>query len=491
MKIFLGVMALLCALVSQAQGDADLFRYSKTDIQGGARFEAMGGSFGALGADLSSSQINPAGFGRFSSTQATSALGYTNVNNSLLFNGQTTKTTQNLFKLNTLGFVYVMDESAKQEGYLYSQFGFGYNKLQNYTNSIKYEGEQFESLLDGFSANAFGVNEGDLFYLQPFSSFLAYWTHAIDPENGTFPQSYVANLHNNGNQYHIRQVDTKGGMNEYYFSFSTNYMNKLYFGANLGIRTIRYDEAINHYEEVTDTTGNDMRSFNYNYHLNTKGSGFNLKFGAIYLPQDNFRLGLAFHTATYYNLTDKTDADMVTVFANETIGVPDTLKPYGDYNYRLRTPPKVVGSVAYIFGTRGCVNLDVEYINYKWANLRSTKDIENYQTYDFTNENATAKQLLKSAINVRLGGELVLNSVLFIRGGVRVSGNAYHAVFGVENGIDKSYSGGFGYKSGRLTLDLSYRYSSYSRNYNAFYASSAEHNLVSQGVVLSANYVIN
>jgi|TARA_R110000737_G_scaffold161270_2_gene189160 long-subunit fatty acid transport protein len=490
MNKLLSAFALVLSNFVFGQGDADLFRYSKTDIQGGARFEAMGGAFGALGADLSSSQINPAGFGRFSNSQITSALGYTNISNSLLYKGITTKTTDNLFKLNTLGFVFVVDESAKQEGFLYSQFGFGYNKLQNYTNSIRYEGSQFESLLDGFAANANGISEGDLFYRQPFSSFLAYWTYAINP---TTPgaSSYEANLSNTGNQYHKRQVDTKGGMNEYYFSYSTNYLNTLYFGGNIGIRTIRYDESVQHQEQTLDTLGTDMRSFNYDYHLNTRGSGFNLKLGAIYLPQDNIRLGLAFHSATYYTLTDKTDADMVTVLANETNTVPDSLKPFGDYNYRLRTPPKIVGSVAYIFGTHGCISVDVEYVNYRWANLRSTKDVENYQTYDFTNENATAKALLKHALNVRLGGELVLNSIFFVRGGMRFSGNAYNSVIGVETGIDKSYSAGLGYKRGNLAMDISYRYSSVSRKYTAFFNSSAQHDLIGQGLVLSANYVIN
>ena len=50
---------------SFAQNDADLFRFSKHYHGGSARFEAMGGAFGALGADISSAQVNPAGMGRF------------------------------------------------------------------------------------------------------------------------------------------------------------------------------------------------------------------------------------------------------------------------------------------------------------------------------------------------------------------------------------------------------------------------------------------
>lgn len=475
---------------SFCQGDADLFRYSKSTIQGGARFEAMGGSFGALGADLSSSQINPAGFGRYSNSHFSAALSVTKKENSILFQGNTKEQQGNMVKLNTLGFVFVIDESLKQKGYLYSQFAFGYNKLENFKNSFSYEGQQYESLLDDFSVKANGISEEELFNQRPFSSFLAYYTYAINPSSSN-PLIYSPDLSATGEQYHKREVVISGGMNEYFVSYSKNYLNTFYFGGNIGVRTINYDESIQHHEDVLDTIGTNLRSFDYKYHLNTKGNGLNLKLGAIFLPHDNLRIGLAFHTATYFNLTDKTDADMTSVFFNQTIGVNDSLKPIGDYNYRLRTPPKFIGSIAYIFGTKGCVNIDIEYINYKMANLRSTKDLENYASYSFTTENADAKKVLKSALNFRVGGELVLNSIFFIRAGMRISGNAYQSSIKVEKSTDKSYSGGLGYKQGKFVVDLSYRISSSSRYYTAFYKSFAEHELTTHGFVLSANYTFN
>ncbi|MFA7272980.1 MAG: hypothetical protein WC044_03880 [Crocinitomicaceae bacterium] len=490
MRFLLGAILLLFSFYAISQGDADLFRYSKIDIQGGARFEAMGGAFGALGSDLSSSQINPAGFGRYSTNQFGFSLSNSRLNNSLIFQGNKSILSDNLFKMNTLGVVLVIDESTKQKGYVYSQFGFGYNKLQNFTNSISYQGEQFESLLDDFAAKANGTNSADLFYTHPFTSSLAWETYTINPDP-TKENYYVPELNNSGNQYHKRSLDTKGGINEYYLSYSTNYMNALYIGGNIGIRTLKYDEQLKHHEDVMDTAGNTLRSFDYSYNLNTKGTGYNLKLGVLYLPQDNFRIGLAFHSATYYNLTDNTDANMVAVFQDQVRTINDSLRPIGKYNYRLRSAPKVVASVAYVFGTKGCLDMDVEYVNYRWANLRSTKDINNYQPYDFTTENDIAKQLLKSALNVRIGGEYVINSLFFIRGGMRYSGRAYNKVFGVELGIDKSYSCGIGYKFGKMNLDVSYRVSNYSRNYVAFYGSTAQHDLKVQSITLSANFLIN
>ena len=60
-KIFPIVVFCLFARISQSQNDLDVMRYTQTGINGDARFMAMGGSFGALGANLSCANFNPAG----------------------------------------------------------------------------------------------------------------------------------------------------------------------------------------------------------------------------------------------------------------------------------------------------------------------------------------------------------------------------------------------------------------------------------------------
>jgi hypothetical protein len=81
--------------------------------------------------------------------------------------------------------------------------------------------------------------------------------------------------------------------------------------------------------------------------------------------------------------------------------------------------------------------------------------------------------------------------LFFIRGGLRYTGRAYHKVLGVELGIDKSYSCGIGYKFGKMNVDVGYRLSNYSRNYFAFYGSTAQHDLKVQSITLSANFLMN
>ena len=56
-------LALLATGSLFAQDDADLLRYSMLNPIGTARYNAMGGAFGALGANFTTLSTNPAGIG--------------------------------------------------------------------------------------------------------------------------------------------------------------------------------------------------------------------------------------------------------------------------------------------------------------------------------------------------------------------------------------------------------------------------------------------
>lgn len=480
------VLFFLLPLPIYSQGDADLYRFSKTRLYGGARFEAMGGSFGSLGADLAASQINPAGFGRYSRSQVLGSMGYSFLENSTTFKNQLSGTQNNLFNMNNAGVLLVNDDSKSQSGFLYTQVGLGYNRVQNFRSNVHYEGQQYESLLEDFADKGKGYTPDELFYFLPFSTSMAYETYTINPDGNN---GYYADL-SPGDMYHQRDIKTRGGTNEFYLSLSSNYMNKLYLGANLGLRTTRYSEETNHNERLLDTSGTQLRSFDYTYNLRTEGSGGNIKIGVIYLPIDQLRLGFAIHSPTFYEMTDKYSANMVAYFEDTTRTLPESYKPSGEYKYRLRTPSKMIGSIAYILGTKGCINADIEYINYKWAHLRSTED-ENYAKYDFVQENKFARSVLTSGLNARIGMELVFNAVFFVRGGIGIQTQAYNKKANVENGNDTSVSFGIGYKWGSFALDASFRRDWYSRNYVAFYNSTARIDSQVTGITLSLTYLLN
>ena len=68
----------------RAQEIRDALRYAQDNINGTARFRAMSGAFGALGGDLSSINVNPAGSAIFANNQ----VGITLSNNTITNNSK-------------------------------------------------------------------------------------------------------------------------------------------------------------------------------------------------------------------------------------------------------------------------------------------------------------------------------------------------------------------------------------------------------------------
>ena len=480
-RVYSLVIFIIQANALFSQNENDLFRFSKTTYGGSARFEAMGGAFGALGADLSSAQINPAGFGRFSSSQFnTSFYGGANSTNTL-FNANENNTTIGQAGISNFGCVINEDISRRSKGYLYRQIGFNYNEIQNFKNNIYYEGGQFSSLLDQFSSQAQGYYPEELNTYFPFSTDLAVQTGAV--QYNSLTNSYYSLL-NSGDVYHRRTIEQNGKIREFNINFSANYLNRLYIGGNVGLRYFKYTENFNHEEVLLDTFNTDLRSFQYTNELYTKGRGVNLKVGLIYLPIESVRFGIALHSPTFSELTDDWTANMSSTFAYGTNTVPQNQLPIGNYKYRIRNPYRIIGSLAFIIRSRLSVSADIEYLNYKQAHFKSTKDF-NYSYYDFEYENLIAKQVFKPAINIRIGAECLLTPNLYFRAGYAYYGNAFITNENAETGAEMFYSTGFGVKVNRFSLDMSYRLRTLGRNYYAFSESLTSMKLFNSRIVVS------
>lgn len=462
------------------QNVIDLVRYSNLQLQGSARFESMAGSFGALGADISSSLINPAGYGRYSSSQFAIGFNFNNIRNTSDFQGQSTLSKKNVFRPSNLGIVFANDVSHKNKGFLYNQFGFSYNRVDNLTNSIEYNGRLQNSLLDVFAGDGYDLDPS---FLPPFTSQLAWNTQAIYQK---IDGNYSPRLVSTDTMNHNRIITTKGGVSEYTFSYSTNYLNRLYFGINWGLRTARYTEDYTHRESQYGGPVTSIDSFEYVYHLETRGNGNNFKIGVIYLPVPALRVGLSLHTPTYYNLKDAWSADMSTVRNDTIYQIVSGTAPTGDYKYKLRSPAKVIGSLAYVFGTRGSINVDVEYINYAGAKLKSTNDpVYEPEPNNYRYQNEEAKALLKPVFNIRAGGELVFQSQYFVRAGFAYYPQPYESNVseGTKAGTTISFGGGI--KLGSNSIDVAYKIQSKNFNYYAFNASKTSISSNLNGFILS------
>ena len=444
----------------------------------------MAGSFGALGADISCAVFNPAGLGRFSRSFAEiTGIVSRNVNNST-FNGQETQRIAGKGGISSLGMVITSDISERGYGMLYQQLGFGLNRIESFHNVFHYEGQQYASLLDGFTSQAEGIDPGSLNDYFPFSSNLAYQTSVI---NYYAPTQTYSSLLNSGDVIHNRTVESNGGQNELFVSYSFNYLNKLYLGASVGFRHHKYQEKMKHSEALTDTNGTPLRSFNYHYDLFTSGWGTNLKFGAIYLFNESFRAGLSLHSPTFGELTDSWSASMSSQFEDSTKVLASNLVPSGNYKYRIRNPIRLIGSVAWVAGTRGCLNLDVELIDYRIAHVKTTKD-RSYLPYNYEIENDYARSIFRPALNLRLGGEYILASTIYLRGGLAYYGKAFDEAVLIENFGDVMITNGAGLRTKKFYIDIALKLRFTEKNYYAFVQSITNVKTISGSICLTTGF---
>ncbi len=455
-----------------AQNENDVLRYSTTDIFGSARFEAMAGSFGALGADFSAIQINPASMGRFSSSQATVSFNSSFLQNDAVFNNTQTSSRDNKFALSALGVVLTRDVSQTNKGKRYSQLTLGYTRLKNFANYRKYEGDEYHSLLDVFANAGAGIPEADIFNARPFTTGLAYDVFALDYDPGSM--LYIPRLTTTGDMHHVREITTTGGIGEYHIGYSENFRNKLYYGASVGIRRIKYEEYIDHTETLQDTVGVSLRSFNYTHNLKTKGTGVNIKLGVIYLPTEQFRMGLSFESPTLFAMEDEWSADMSAMHDTGENAVLEENIPHGKFNYRLKTPMKLRASFAYVFGMRGAINVDLEMARLPGGKLKPATNYNSgagfaeNNSYLFDTENDQVDQQFRTVLNTRVGVEYMIFKGLFLRGGFALLPQPYEKDMGRVETPNTTYAAGIGWEYKFLQIDLSYRLVYSTNDYYAF-----------------------
>ena len=112
MKKYISLFAItLCFSAMQAQEVSDAYRYAQDNLNGTARFRAMGGAFGALGGDLSAINVNPAGSVVFANNQISVTASNFNTTNKSNYFGKETSEINNSLDLNQAGAVFVFENT--------------------------------------------------------------------------------------------------------------------------------------------------------------------------------------------------------------------------------------------------------------------------------------------------------------------------------------------------------------------------------------------
>lgn len=474
--LILAIFFSMAFFTSVGQSDMDAFRFSQTEWQGTARFMGAGGAFGAIGAEFSALNINPAAIGVYKKSEITfTPLVVSIMNSTAQYNGSSSPYLSTNYNLNNAGIVITIPLEDKTK-WNAVQMGFGYNRIKDYNNTFRIEGtSKNSSIADQLINMANGTSIDNL----QGDAELAFMTWFIDSLSGGGNQYYS---HFSGqNVKQKKYTHTSGAIDEMIFTFGGNYNDQLYIGMTVGVPFINYREQSTYSEIDEEGFDNLIDEFRMEDALSVKGIGVNLKLGLIYQPVDFFRLGLAFHTPTYYgNMKDHFTRSMISYFDDG--GDSDVYEYSNTFNYKLNTPLRAIGSVAFLIQKRAFISADYEFTNYALANMFAND-------YSFVTENEEIRNKYGVSHTIRVGTEIYLTENFLVRLGYNFMSNPY------KNEINHSpahlAAAGVGLRFNSFFVDLAYNIKFSQENYwmyDAAFVTASENNYTTHKVAATVGF---
>ena len=458
----------------------DMLRSSQNDYSlTTGRVAAMGGAFTALGGDMATIGINPAGLGmyRTSAWGFSPALTFSDTKSGFMANSNNTTR----FGFSNIGTVLRLVENSS--GLISFNIGISYNKSDdfNFSGSVSMPGTVGNSLLQIFQLQLNGLyNYMDYGKWDPLNSnvlndspfyssdiYIDEWGAVLGYQSGLFSQQgngyYALNgLADNGNMTSTLSYDSCGSAGEYNVAGGFNINNILYLGFDFGFKDIYQKMSLRYSEDYASDNG--LRGMAYNQYSVLQGSAFNFKIGAILRPIEQLTIGIAYHTPSYTNLRKEYYSNM-NVDSSLSEGSKSNNSLLTGYDYSFNTPSRLMAGIAYTIGNRFAISFDYEKV---WYNkMRYTS--ETYEVQESFRQ-AIANDY-RAADNFKVGIEFKPLQMLALRAGYAYYGSPIKETDSqgnklVFNGITTTssnhISAGIGIWLGRATtLDIAYVYSRY------------------------------
>ena len=567
-KFIISAAFAIAAIAAYGQTVNDAINMSRENLYGTARSASMGNAMTAVGGDVGAMSVNPAGSAVVSSNVFTLTPGFSISSTSSSFSpaaysvlggdskygaegmdfGVGNRETASKMTLPNVGTI-IRYETGRS-GLKAVTFGFAFNQTYSYTGrsaafgvnpytsiggafaaQATYNADGFGSSLDpgvDFSKNPYdNPFSGNKYYswnvLSAYESFMAgyagedsdgryqYIAAACDGPSGTSPTDCP--LKGDLDQY--SKIVTGGAKRDLLVNLGWNWEDSFYFGLTMGIPICSYSYSEFFREAPVDPEqfptvdyfagflGN-LTNQNYRYDYNSNFAGIYGKFGIIWLPGANLRLGATIKTPTVLSVDESWYLNSQTVFENNPSEIPAVHNghpvEWGSYEYMLRTPWSFSLGAAYTFGPYGLLSVDYELTDYSVMKYSSRDSDNDYYYGDAFKEVNTLMNLFCGVSHtLKVGGELRLNPMFSLRAGFNMQTSpmryyrnehgeiidAYAYDYYDRSAIlrDKkaikapvySYSVGIGYSSpGSFFVDALARLNTYPTSYMAPYASYNE-----------------
>lgn len=354
-KKYLLAATAMMTVTLQAQNHVNLDTYigaqlATEDLNGTSRYVGMGGAMDALGADVSTMSTNPAGIGLFRSNQVSASFGLVSQEGGKSFqDGSKTHAS-----FDQIGIVF----STRTGQQSFINFGFNFHKSRDFNHVLSVA----NSTINGSSQNRQTTIKGILGTLD------TRWGESqVDNlylESGMVTDKTGMVYAYDASSYDFNRAQT-GYIGEYDFNLSGNVNNRIYWGLTVGLKDVHYSSYTEHTEQLTnELPGMSMVSIHDNHKI--KGTGFDIKLGLIFRPDEEspFRVGVSVATPTWYRLTTDNASGIYDMY-----GIVREVSSNADF--RFNTPWKFGVHAGHTIGSDVALGIGYEYADYSTIDMRA------------------------------------------------------------------------------------------------------------------------
>ena len=455
-KTAITILISLAAVAGYAQTADDALMFSENNYEGTARSVAMGNAFTALGGDLGSITINPAGsavanYSQFTITPsltftANTAQGVSPYSDGTLpYFQKAMQSRMTDFTMPNAGLTFNW-ETGRKSGLKNVTFGFVVNRTNSWNEDVYANGTNATtSFMGALASQASGYLASDLanadaYDFMPWKYVTGFQSGMISTFGGYDDQYVGASevIYENSatgeldivvggplEQTFGRRVD--GAKSEYLFNIGGNISDFVYIGANLGFTSISYDYDEYFMEKAVDQNdfeigldnGKKMyfQQMKYKYSYKANGAGVYGKFGIIVTPGAGLRIGAAIQTPASTSISENWAEDGETKFSTEGYSA---YSPYIESEYTFTSPMRANFGLAYTFAGLGVISADYEITDYSQMRYSTSNQDRSY----FEEVNMDIKKRFGKSHMLRAGLEIKPIPALAIRGGYGMTTSA-------------------------------------------------------------------
>lgn len=444
----------LVAMPAAAQNFYDGLYFANNEYYGTARTMGMGNAVTAVGGDLGTIGINPAGSAVATYGQFTFSPGLTisSVSSSYSHMGESSygsPGTTNSSRMTIPNFGVSMNfDTGSSRGVKSFTLAMVANRTNQYENYAVGSGHNnVSSKLGEYAYAAYGLDERVLEDFDSFDTSDVSWDILTAYQGGMFGSygngmDYIAvtqGFSQDGSYYYVpgtlsqvSYVSEYGSKMDFVINLGLNIEDKFFIGLNLGMPFSTFTCAESYYETAVDpgqfpiefdggvtTYQTAFKSASTDYRFLSNMDGLYAKLGLIYVMGDKLRIGAAIQTPTMYTVSESWQYSASTSYTDSSFDDAQS-SPVGDFTYSMNSPYIANFGLAYTFGQKGLVSVDYELTDYSVMRVSAWEG--NYMSEDpYLDYNMTHKYFGGVAHALRVGAEYRINPAFSVRAGYNIA----------------------------------------------------------------------